>query len=89
MRDTMAEPEEKPRPLTLAWFKPLYRRLILVALVAVWCGVEWLYNGDQMWGMLTLAALAYAVWVFIINFEKELARSEGKGPGREVLEDGP
>ena len=51
-------PEEKPRVLSMPWFKPLYRRVLVIAVIAVWCGFEWLYNHDQFWGMITLAALA-------------------------------
>jgi len=73
-------PEEKPRILTLPWFRPLYRRVILVGIIALWCGFEWLVNHDQFWGMITLAALAYGVWIFFINFEKELAKDDNAKP---------
>ena len=72
------EPEQKPRILTLPWFKPLYRRIIVVGIIAVWCGFEWLYNHDQFWGLITLAALAYGVWTCFINFENELNKTDGK-----------
>jgi hypothetical protein len=74
----MADEEQKPRILTLPWFKPLYRRVIVVGIIAVWCGFEWFYNHDQFWGLITLAALAYGVWTFFINFEKELAKDSSK-----------
>ena len=76
----MAEPEVKPRILTLPWFKPLWRRVLVVAIIAVWSGWEWFYNGDQFWGMITLAALAYGVWVFFINFENELKKDDNAKP---------
>jgi hypothetical protein len=78
----MAETPEKPRPLTLPWFKPLWRRVIVIAIIAVWCGWEWLYTHDQFWGMITLAALAYGVWIFIINFDNELAKETAKDANR-------
>ena len=71
-------PEDKPRILTLPWFKPLWRRIVVVAIITVWCLWEWLYNHDQFWGMITLAALAYGVWTFFINFENELNK-DGDG----------
>lgn len=74
----MSETPPKPRPLSMPWFKPLWRRVLLVGLIAVWCGFEWLYNQDQFWGMITLAALAYGVWTFFINFENELAKESAK-----------
>jgi hypothetical protein len=70
--------QKKPGLMTLPWFKPLYRRVILIAVIAVWCGWEWLFNHDQFWGLITLAALAYGVWTFFINFENELKKIDGK-----------
>jgi len=74
----MAENEEKPRPLSMPWFKPLWRRVLVVGFVAVWCAWEWLYNHDQFWGLITIAALGYGVWTFFINFDNELARETRK-----------
>ncbi len=34
----MPEAEKKPGLFTLPWFKPFYRRAILIALIAIWCG---------------------------------------------------
>ena len=73
-------PEEKPRILSLQWFRPLWRRVILVGGIAVWSGVEWFRNNDQFWGMITLAALAFGVWTFFINFENELAKDDNAKP---------
>lgn len=75
----MAE-NDKPGLLTMSWFRPLYRRVILVAIVAAWCAWEWLSNSDQLWGMITAAALAYAVWMFFINFEAEVKKHEDANP---------
>lgn len=72
----MSEPARKPGIGTMPWFRPLYRRIILVGIVAAWCAWEWIANQDQFWGLITLAALAYAVWVFFINFENEVAKAE-------------
>ena len=74
--------ERKPGIGTIQWFKPLYRRIILVGIVAAWCAWEWLHNQDQLWGMLTLAALAYAVWSFFINFDNELKKAEERDAKR-------
>lgn len=74
--------ESKPGLLTMGWFRPLYRRVIVVAIVAGWCAFEWLVSHDQIWGMITAAALAYAVWMFFINFESELKKHEDAGNSR-------
>jgi hypothetical protein len=74
----MADEEEKPRVLSLPWFKPLYRRVIVVGFIAAWSAFEWFYSRDQWWQWITLAALAYGVWTFFINFENEL-KKDGDG----------
>lgn len=70
------EEDKKPGLFTMPWFKPLYRRVIVIVVIALWCGWEWLYTHDQFWGLITLAALAYGVWTFFINFENELKKAE-------------
>lgn len=74
----MSEKPAKPGIGTMQWFRPIYRRVILVGIVAIWCAWEWLNNQDQFWGLMTLAALAYSVWVFFINFENEVAKAEDR-----------
>ena len=76
----MAEDEKKPGIFTLGWFKPLYRRVIVVGIIAAWCGWEWLYNHDQFWGFATLAMLAYGVWTFFFDFDKQLAKQDDAKP---------
>ena len=63
---------EKPGFMTLGWFEPVYRRVIVVAAIACWTLWEWLYNHDQFWGVLSLVMLVYGVWTFFINFDKAL-----------------
>ena len=74
------EPAKKPGIGTMPWFQPVYRRVIVVGIVAAWSAWEWFFNQDQFWGMLTLAALAYAIWTFFINFDKELKKAEDGKP---------
>ena len=64
---------DKPGIMTLAWFEPLYRRVILIAVITAWSIWEWLFNNDSFWGMMTLAMLAYGIWTFFINYDKALA----------------
>ena len=54
-------------PRDIKWFGPIWRRIALVVAVVIWSGLEW-YNGDQFWGMMTLAVVAYAVWKLFIDF---------------------
>jgi hypothetical protein len=76
----MTEADKKPGLFTLPWFKPLWKRAILIGGVALWCGWEWFYNRDPTWGFITLAALAYAAWSFGINYDKELKKYEDARP---------
>lgn len=56
----------------LEWFRPLWRRVIVVGFCAAWTLFEWFYSRDQFWGFLTLAVLAYAVWTFLIDFDRRV-----------------
>lgn len=64
----------------LSWFRPMYRRVLLVGGIAVWSAWEWFGNHDQFWGLLTLAMLAYGVWTFFISFDKSQG---GDGDGQQ------
>ncbi|KAB0679635.1 DUF3329 domain-containing protein [Aureimonas leprariae] len=55
-----------------AFFRPLWRRVAVVAILAVWTGVELVY-GDRTWAIITGAILAYSLWAFFLNFPPEKA----------------
>ncbi len=55
----------------LEWFRPLWLRVLVTALVAVWFAWEAFYTHDQLWMVVTGAALAYAVWNLFIKFPKD------------------
>jgi len=69
-------PDKKPGIMTLAWFKPLYRRVLVCSIPVI--GIIWevFYTHDQMWAMIWAAALAYGIWSFFINYERDLAKQE-------------
>lgn len=58
------------------WFRPLWRRVGVVALLAVWLAWEVLFTKDQVWMLLVGAALAYAFYTYIIVFPKETKSNE-------------
>ena len=62
----------------LEWFRPMWRRVVLIAFVVGWCGWEWLFNKDQFWGFLTLALVAWAIWTFFITFDKTVGPPKDK-----------
>lgn len=73
MTDTKGD-DKKPGLLTLGWFQPLYRRVIVLLVIAGWSVWEWAFNKDPIWGVVTLAMLTYAIWTFFITFDKALAK---------------
>lgn len=46
-----------------AFFKPLWRRIAVTAVCALWSAFEFA-NGQTFWGVLTGAIAAYAAWIF-------------------------
>jgi hypothetical protein len=61
----------------LEWFRPLWLRLLVTGLVAVWFIWETFFTRDQLWMIITGAALAYAVWNLFIKFERKAPGSGG------------
>jgi hypothetical protein len=62
----------------LKWFRPLWLRLLVTGLVAVWFGWEALFTRDPMWMLITGAALAYAVWNLFIKFDEKIGKTDTK-----------
>lgn len=62
LRDQMIGNREHP------FFRPLWRRIAIVTLCALWLGVE-LVGGSGFWAALAFLILAYAVWSFFIAYE--------------------
>ncbi|HEX4296951.1 MAG TPA: hypothetical protein VHZ56_02935 [Devosia sp.] len=54
------------------FFRPLWIRLLITGLVAVWFCVETLYTHEQIWMFATGAALAWAVWNLFLRFPKDV-----------------
>jgi hypothetical protein len=49
------------------FYRPLWRRLLLVGICAAWTGVEF-YNNEQTWGTIFLVVTAYAFANLILFF---------------------
>ncbi len=52
------------------WFRPLWRRLAVIAVIVGWVLLEWLVWQDELFRWVTLGALAYGLWTLFINFDK-------------------
>lgn len=53
-----------------AFFRPLWRRVALLAVVAVWFGYEAMFVGEPMWMMISGGMFAYGVWTYIIRWRE-------------------
>jgi len=51
------------------FFRPLWRRVVLVAFCAAWALFELLYVGDQTWAIMVGIVAAYAAWAFLITYD--------------------
>jgi hypothetical protein len=72
------------------FYRPLWIRLLIIALCAVWTAVEF-RNGENTWGMIFLAVTTYTACTLLIFFKpKPLASEEAKveaaptGPVEEI-----
>lgn len=63
------------------WFRPLWVRILLVALILFWTGAEFL-RGAHFWALLFGAAGLHLINQFFIVFDpKEYARKDPAGGG--------
>jgi hypothetical protein len=53
------------------FFRPLWRRVAVVAALAVWLGFEAIFVRETMWIVIIGGTLAYAVWTFFISWKDE------------------
>ncbi|MBB3951760.1 hypothetical protein [Aureimonas jatrophae] len=51
------------------FFRPLWRRVLLVAFCAGWALVELLVVGDSTWAIMIGIVAAYAAWTFLITYQ--------------------
>ncbi len=61
------------------FFRPLWRRAVVIAVVAGWFGYEAFFSKDPLWITLTAVALAYCVWNLFLRFPKDPPGSTGSG----------
>lgn len=60
------------------FFRPLWRRVVVTAVVAVWFGYEALFSRDPLWITITAVGLAYCVWNLFLRYPQN---SAGSPPG--------
>ena len=72
------------------WLRPLWVRLLIVLLCALWCGLE-TYNNQPFWATIAAGAAGYAAWFYVITWKggakpdavepRDAAGSDGKEAG--------
>jgi hypothetical protein len=53
------------------FYRPLWIRVTLVALVATWTVVEWTLGGGSIWAYVATGMLAYGIWAFFITYRPD------------------
>lgn len=51
------------------FYKPLWRRVAITAVVAAWLAFE-IYKNEALWIAAASAMLAYAIWTFFLTWPK-------------------
>lgn len=63
------------------FYRPLWRRVLLVAVTGAWACYENFWTKDPMWMVLTAGIFVYAAWVFLIKWvDPEDKPAEITGP---------
>ncbi|MBP1861209.1 hypothetical protein [Rhizobium herbae] len=62
------------------FYRPLWIRLLIVAVCAIWTAVEFYVNLETTWGMIFLAVTAYTACVLIIFFKPKTTVVEDAKP---------
>jgi hypothetical protein len=52
------------------FYKPLWRRVAIVATTAVWAGVEAFFSSNGFWSVIAGATFFYCIYAFLIVFPK-------------------
>jgi hypothetical protein len=51
------------------FYRPLWRRLAIVAVTAAWAGFELSLGASGLWSLLACGVFAYSLWTFLINWK--------------------
>jgi len=52
------------------FFQPLWRRIVLVVLVAAWLAFEVIYTQSTLWMSVATVMLVYGIWTFFLTWPK-------------------
>jgi hypothetical protein len=72
----MATPEQQH-----PFYKPLWRRVVMVAVIVAWVAFEF-YKGDSgLWTTLAVGSLVYAVYTFFLTWPKDQPPDDSASKG--------
>jgi uncharacterized membrane protein (UPF0136 family) len=54
---------------THPFYKPLWRRIVLIGVLAGWSALEILVTREPMWMTIAVALLVISTWVFLITWK--------------------
>jgi hypothetical protein len=57
------------------FYRPLWRRMLIIAIIAAWALFEVVYSQEPLWMTIALGFLAFAVWSFVLTWPKDSAQS--------------
>jgi hypothetical protein len=59
------------------FYRPLWRRILIVAVCAAWFALEAAQSGSGLWTVIAAGALAYAVWFLFITYKPDDDTAQG------------
>jgi len=65
------------------FFRPLWIRILVTGLVAVWFVLEVVFSHDQLWMGITGIGVVYCVWNFFLRFPREAPAAASAPPAEE------
>ena len=69
-------PNEQKHP----FYKPLWRRIAIVVVIALWLALELSRGSEWFWSALAGGMLIYAVYTFFLTWPKDAPKDDA-GPG--------
>jgi hypothetical protein len=62
------------------FFRPLWIRIGLTALLAAWFAAEAIFSHDQLWMGVTAVGVVYCVWNFFLRFPRSFPDEPAAAP---------
>ena len=53
------------------FFRPMWRRVVVTAVVAAWFAYETFFTKDQLWITITAVGVVYCVWNFFLRYPQD------------------